>query len=109
MKTLLKLGGLVIVLSTILLLVSHFLIDSASHLSHFTSKYHFLFQYWHYGLYIVILLLWPVFIQKMGEFKNWPTERILFFTNQRLKLVALFIVIEVLFVYNALGHLLVLL
>ena len=109
MKTLLRLILFIVILGLGLFFISHYLVHlSSTHiLSHTLTHYHWVFTTWRYALYVLIILFWPYFIGLIGKSQHWPEETVVYFSRQRLKLLALFMIIEVFFVYNLLGHLFV--
>jgi len=109
MKTLLRLLLLIVILGLGLFFISHYLVTlSSTHvLSQTLTRFHWVFSAWRYILYALIIVLWPYFIGLIGKSQRWPKETILYLSNQRLKLFALFVIIEVFFVYNLIGHLFV--
>ena len=107
MKTLLRLLLIVLIFAAGLFLISHYLMElnSAKTLSQVIQQYHLVFTIWRYGLYALVLILWPYFIEKVGVRQKWHAQTIVYLSNQRLKLLGLFVFIEAFFVYNLLGHL----
>jgi hypothetical protein len=108
MSTLLKIMGIAIITCLSLLFLGHLFLEhnSAKTGLQVIQKYHLAFTLWRYGLYALVLLLWPYFIEKVGIRQKWPTQTIVYLSNQRLKLLGFFAFIEIFFVYNLLGHLL---
>lgn len=107
MKTLLRLTLFIVTLGLGLFFISHYLVvlGSTHVLSQTLAEYHCVFTAWRYTLYALVIILWPYFIGLIGESQHWPKETILYLSGQRLKLFALFAIIEVFFVYNFIGHL----
>lgn len=107
MKTLLRLLPIVLIFAVGLFLISHYLMElnSAKTLSQVIQRYHLVFTVWRYGLYALVFILWPYFIEKVGIRQKWPAQVINYLSHQRLKLLGLFVFIEAFFVYNLLGHL----
>ncbi|PIQ43257.1 MAG: hypothetical protein COV52_01950 [Gammaproteobacteria bacterium CG11_big_fil_rev_8_21_14_0_20_46_22] len=109
MSTLFKILGITIIACLGLLFFGHVCVEhsSASKLSQVLAQYHWALSLWRYGLYTLVLIIWPYFIEFVGIRQKWRAETILYLSNQRLKLLALFAFIEIFFVYNLLGHLFV--
>lgn len=79
---------------------SHFLFASYSvkALSQVVLNYQFVLTVWRYSFYILVLLLWRYFIEKIGLKQKWSREVIDYLSNQHLKVLMFFVVIEILFV-----------
>jgi|GEM_PF-3478519 hypothetical protein len=107
MSTLLKILGITMVACLGLLFFGHVFLEhsSASQGSQVLIQHHWALMLWRYGLYLFVLAMWPYFIGYMGIRQRWQPEIIIYLSNQRLKLLGLFAIIEVFFVYNLLGHL----
>lgn len=69
--------------------------------------YHWIVIIWRYLIYLIVIMLWPWFIQTVGKSKSWSTEMMVYFSAQRLKIALFFAIIEIFFVYNLVGHVLV--
>ena len=108
MSTVLKITFSVLVGAILLTLLGHAFIkfNASSHIMQVASKYHLIFLIWRYALYALAIALWPYFIVTIGKSQGWPKEVITYFRKQRIKLLFFFIFIELFFVYNLLGHLL---
>lgn len=109
MKTLLYLSLLVITLVIGLLLSSHLVMEFSSmhRLTQIIQKYHGVLFLWRCGFYTIILALWPHFIKVIAARQKWSIETIVYLSKQRTKLLEIIVIIEVFFVYNFLGHLIV--
>lgn len=107
MKALLRLSLLMVIVGSGLLLAGYLVLELSSmhHLMQVVQTHRWLLLLWRYGLYAVCILLWPYFIKFVGLRQKWPPETIAYFSQQRLKLLGFFIIIEVFFVYNLVGHL----
>jgi hypothetical protein len=107
MSTLLKIFGITITACLGLLFFGHVFLEhsSASHVSQALLRYHWVFVLWRYGLYAFVLAIWPYFIEFVGIRQKWQPQAIVYLSNQRLKLLGFFVIIEVFFVYNLVGHL----
>ncbi len=107
MKKLLKISCIVLFLSSGLLLISHFLLEhnAPNTVSQVMNHYGWIFTVWRYLMYADLLWLWPSLIKVIGVRQNWEAEIIHYFSHQRFKLFILFALIELLFVYNIVGHL----
>ncbi len=108
MKTLLRLSLFVVIACLGLFFISHYLFFlSLKHtLSQPLANYHYILMLWRYSFYALLFFLWPHFIMHIGERQRWPSETIVYLSNQRLKLLALFLIFEIFFVFNILGKLL---
>ncbi|MBX9705202.1 MAG: hypothetical protein K5Q00_03020 [Gammaproteobacteria bacterium] len=109
MSKLLKIAFITLIACIALLSVGHLLLEYSSleqGLQTITTHYwHFaLFRYVIYGL---IVFFWPPIVKKIGLKRHWPEDIIQLFSRQRLKLLSLFILIEIFFVYNLIGHMVV--
>lgn len=107
MKLLLRLCLFTLILSTGLFFISHYLMElnATQALSQVIAKHSLLFMFPRYGLYIAALILWPMLIEWIGTRQNWQAQTIVYLSNQRIKVFCFFVIIEVLFVYNLIGHL----
>jgi hypothetical protein len=76
----------------------------SSRLAQVFSEHHELFNIWHYGLYITLFFSWPYFIEFIGKRQHWPDSMINYLANQRIKLSIFLILVEILLMHNALGH-----
>ena len=99
----------IFIASLCLLFFGHFILGHTSTLplSHTLIKYHRVFTIWRYLIYVLALIFWPHIIEFIGTRKNWQPQTIIHLSNQRTKLFWLFVIIEVFFVYNLVGRVLV--
>lgn len=88
-----------------LFFISHYLLflDSNHALSKKLTNYHWILMIWRYVFYALIITLWPYFVKCVGARQHWQAETIGYFSNQRLKLLGLFAIFEVFFVFNIAG------
>lgn len=61
----------------------------------------------HYGIVTIMLILWPYFVRFVGKHQHWPPQTITYLSRQRLALLGFFIIVDLLFVYNTVGHVVV--
>lgn len=96
----------ILLLSGSLIVISHYFLEhnAAPALSQAIAHCRILITVIRYIIYALILIYWPFFIRKVGVNRQWPTTIIEQWSHQRIKLLGLFAMIEVLFVYNVLGH-----
>lgn len=59
---------------------------------------------WRYVLYGFIMLCWPTGIRYLGKQKRWSQESIDYLSKQRIVVFLFFVIIELFFVYNLVGH-----
>lgn len=107
MKKLLQFCLLIFVVSTALLLISHCVmeINSVQTVSQVIVQHSWVFTLCRYGLYAIVLICWPYFIEFIGIRQKWSPETVIYLSHQRLKLFGLLAFIEIFFVDNLLGHL----
>ncbi|PIZ05146.1 MAG: hypothetical protein COY58_00400 [Gammaproteobacteria bacterium CG_4_10_14_0_8_um_filter_38_16] len=108
MKKVFHLFIFVATLCAVLFFIGHSMISltSGDSISKNASHYRYLFMLWRYGLYALILILWPYFVACIGKKQKWNAETIHYFSNQRIKLFVLFLIFEIFFVFNVISHLL---
>lgn len=108
MKKVLHLFIFVSTLCVVLFFIGHSMMSLTSSYapSKSLSDHRYFFMLWRYGLYALILILWPYFVACVGKKQNWSAETVHYFSNQRIKLFSLFLIFEVFFVFNLIGHLL---
>jgi hypothetical protein len=106
MKLLLRFSFCIFLLSLGLFFTSHYIMElgSTQALSQAMRKYHLAWMLWHYSLYLVVVALWPYFIGLIAKRQHWSEEVKLYLSNQRLKLIIFFVLIELLLVHNLLGQ-----
>lgn len=102
MKQILKLFLLIVIIAAGLLCVSHIFL---MHSNFNSSQHHYGLIIWRYACYALVLIMWPYAVKFIGTCNNWHEETVLYFSNQRLKVLVLFILIECFFVYNIVGRL----
>ena len=107
MSTLLKILIITVIACLGMLFFSHFCLElnAPSKSLQLIVHYHFAFCIWRYFLYIVVLVFWPKLIEWIGVQQNWQAQTIIYLSNQRIKVFCFFVIIEVFFVSNVIGHL----
>ena len=108
MKKLFRLSLFILLLCASLFFISHylFLLHSTHVLSQRLIHYHDALILWRYACYALIFILWPYFVKCVGHRQEWQAETITYLSNQRLKLLALFVIFEIFFVFNVVGKIL---
>ena len=108
MKKLSCLLLLIPLLCAALFFIAHYLFLMHAHhaLSQQLGCYHYILMIWRYAFYIFILMFWPDFIKLIGVRQHWPAETIVYLSHQRIKLLALFMIFEIFFVFNVVGKVL---
>ncbi len=98
----------ILLLSGGLIAISHFFLEhnATLALSQAVGHYRILVTIVRYIIYAFIIILWPFIAQKVGARQQWSTATVSYLTHQRIRLLVLFIIIEVFFVYDLFGHLL---
>lgn len=61
---------------------------------------------WRFALFAVIFGAWPYWIRKLAQRRGWETSVAVHWLNQRWRLAAWAIAIELVLVQNAIGHIL---
>lgn len=107
MSTLFKFVLVIVIVCIGLLFFGHVFLghNIFNRLTQFLVKHRWVFIFWRYGFYSLILVVWPHFIKFIGIRKNWQPQVLIYFSNQRLKLFGLFVIIEIFFIYNLIAHL----
>ena len=59
---------------------------------------------WRYILYGFVILCWPMGIRYLGRQRQWSEESIHYLSRQRMLVLAFFVIVELFFVYNLMGH-----
>lgn len=102
----LLIGAMIFFLLLMLLIFADKVLDHASGRTLLMDQpYFWVFTLWRYSLYILILMAWPCLIKTIGNRRNWPKRTIVYLAHQRFKLFFLFVLVEIFFEYNLLGHL----
>lgn len=108
MKSFLKLTLAVLLGACLLTGIGHLVLQHSSikHGMQVVSPYFIGFLILRYTLYVLLVVFWPKIIFCIGKAKKWHPEFTTVLAKQRLKLTLFFILIEALFVYNIVGHIL---
>ncbi|MBX9706200.1 MAG: hypothetical protein K2Q14_04670 [Gammaproteobacteria bacterium] len=109
MSNLLKIAVITLIVCIAMMGIGHFFLQYSvvnKGLQTITAHY-WAFALFRYLLYGLVVLYWPIFIKISGKRQHWTEETIAIFSKLRLKLIGLFIIIEVFFVYNLLSHLVI--
>ncbi len=97
--------GLIALVGFLLLCLSHELLTHQQVLSvmDISSNREGL-MYWRYALYVAVILSWPNIIRYLGKRNQWSQESIDYLAKRQLLVLLFFVIIELFFVYNLLGH-----
>lgn len=96
---------LMVITGGFLLMLSHELLSHQKVLSKANAASHgTMFMCWRYVLYGFITLCWPIGIRYLGKQKRWSRESIDYLSKQRIAVFLFFLIIELFFVDNLLGH-----
>lgn len=97
---------LMVITGGCLLILSHALLVHQKLFSGIDGKSHtMMFMCWRYILYGFIILCWPAGVRYLGKQKRWSQESIEYLSHQRVLVFFFFVIIELFFVYNLVGHL----
>jgi len=61
---------------------------------------------WRFALFVAIFGAWPYWIRKLAERRDWETSVAVYWLNQRWRLAAWWIAIELILVQNVIGRIL---
>ena len=61
---------------------------------------------WRFALFAVIFGAWPYWMRKLAERRGWETSLAVYWLNQRWRLAAWWIAIELILVQNVIGRIL---
>lgn len=107
MKTIVKLTLAIFIGVCLLTGIGHLVLQHSSvkDSMQVVSPYFMGFLALRYTLYVLCVVFWPKIIFFIGVARKWHPEFTGYLAQQRVKVLVFFILIEVLFVFNILGHL----
>ena len=109
MSTLLKIAFITFIACIGLLSLGHLLLEYnpvRESLQTLTTHY-WSFALFRYILYGLVVVFWPKIIRKIGIKKQWNEGIIQVLSQQRIKVLSFFILIEIFFVYNLISRIIV--
>ncbi len=105
MSTFLKLAVCIAISVVGLVCTAQVILESHIDLSQIFIQSPWVLLAWRCLNYGLILILWPYAIRWIGLQQQWKPHTIFYVTQQRFKLLILFVIIELFFVYNVVGRL----
>ena len=99
------LTGLIALIGFLLLGLSHELLMHQKALSVMdVSSHKNALMYWRFLLYAMVIACWPITMKSIGKRQQWSEDQVNYMSKQYLLVLLFFILTEIFFVYNILGH-----
>ena len=92
----------------VLFFLGSFLMNHATSnltLSGFLKNYKIEFAIWRYSMFVLLMVFWRPLIIYWGRNRSWPKRHIINVLHLRMNIIILFVLFELIFVFNIIGWL----